>query len=105
MTELESAYDKSRVLKEVIEIAVGKAAVLNSVLNSEMSKSLLDMLESIQKLYPVTARNFIIGQVLLENPMKEPLYIGFSDHEQMLKITVRATQIESKPSKKKWYHF
>ena len=105
MTELESFYDKSKVLKESIDIAVGKAVVLNSVLPSEMSKTLLNTLETIQKLYPVTARDFIIGQIILENPVGKPLYIDFGGGEQILKITAEFSEPENKSTNKKWYQF
>lgn len=104
MTELESDMDKVKHLSERIDFAITHAEVLDSIINSDSTKRLLENLHGIKRDYPVSARSFIIGQLLIENAFSEPLYLTIWDNATF-KITVEQVKEIPPNKKKKWYQF
>ena len=105
MTDIESLYDKSKAIKINIEDAVLKASILDNAITSDLTKKLLASLEFIQRGYPVSARDFIVGQLFINGgSMGEPLFIQMGD--TTIEITAKITTEPTEEKKnKKWYQF
>ena len=104
MTDLESLYDKPKLLKISIESALLQATILDSVIPSQMTKKLLGELQFIQKQYPVSAQEFILGQLMLNGgSMGGSIYLQLGD--TIIEITgkIHPNPVEEKA--KKWYQF